>query len=237
MSAIEKARKTARKNYIVGIVFTLILYIIAWKLNQENKWEFSKNPISICFWAISVLCLVFSYMVIQFYILSKRVRELTLKDYLLWFKYDNGDELIIANRILIPYSKNVKKNTSLTGVSWGLENIKNAIDEMKEGSIPLSLMIPTIHFSSNKLPVFIPLIKLTGDRLYLYYVDTKDIKSLIIVINNEKVKTESLLNYPISKEIKFSLLDFNDLIDNLREKGMSFGSLHVTDEIIEKFKT
>lgn len=238
MNAIKKARNEARKSLLGFIIITIIFYLIAWQLNKKNQWEFEKNAVSIWFWTIVIFCLISTYMSIQFYILTRRVASMRLKDYLLWFKYDNDDELIIGNQILIPYSKNIEKtHTKLTGVNWGLDNIKNAIDDLKEGSLPISLIIPTIHFSTNKLPVFIPLFKLTGERLYLYYIDIEYVKLLIIIISNGTSINDYFFSYPISKEINFNLTDFDQLQRDLTRKKINYEALHVTEEIIEQLKT
>lgn len=238
MKALDKAIKGAKKRFFAGLIFVFILYIFSYVLYTYNKLEFSKEPLSLAFWVTTCFAIILSYyMAYHNYKLYDRVKKIDFKEYLLWFKYDNGDELILAKGMVIPYSKNVVKKTEITGASWGLDNIKNAIDDLKNGDIPFGLIIPSIQISSNKVPNIISLVHGGGYAMNLYYVDVKDFNMLLLIIHNGNSGREMILKYPISSEIKFNLNDFYKLLDDLNNYNMVLESDYIDEAKLKELKT
>lgn len=243
-SAIDLAIKNVNKDYKIGIWTTLVfcLVTIFIKLSgvgkQYNYGSGSSNANEIFFWAFLVITIIAIYFCLLYFPKQKlKVQNILKGDYHLWFKYNNGDELIIADNLIIPFCRDthfkepIKK---IKGISWGLNHIKDGLKDLSEGDLPISLLIPNVKVSSNKLPIALHLGHFGGDEFFIYYVDIKEVKLLLIILINEKTKSEKQLSFPISDEIKFSKKEFDILTKKISLQNKRFGSLYIDKEIFNK---
>lgn len=214
---IKKAIRNVNQSlsfckWFIGIcsIIAIIFYLINGLKFYPKEWE------SLTFWTSILFVIIGVFLMRKFNNHKKAILALSENKFNLWFKYENGDELIITEDIIIPFTKKrIKRKLKFSGVSWGIEHIKYAMDDLKSGNLPFSLLIPNISFSSNKLPEVIYLNRFGGDNLGIYFLDLEDVKILTIDITNNRVANNIIMHYPISKEIDFTVDDYTLFMDTL----------------------
>jgi hypothetical protein len=240
MKSVEIATKLTNRDLEISIWILIMSTIAAIYFNfiltnNNDEKNDNVNAIIISVWLIALVA------VVAYAKRKRRIKKILNGDHYLSWKYKNGNELIITKGLLIRYSveEKIKKvDRKIDDVTWGLENIKSALEDLREGELPISLVIPTIHFSasSNIVPNVIDFMK-SNTILYFTLVEIQFVRLLMIRI---EYKTKNLgatysLNYPITSDIDFTKEDFKVFLRKINQ-SFNVNYYYIDEEVLNCIK-
>ncbi len=227
---INKSNKSSKVFLAIGSIGFLLLGFIAMLLGNEDPY-FTIVVLSAVIW-ISVSVVASISLGSQRDVFIKSWEDIKRGTNILHFKYNNGDQLILTEHLLVNYVKKIhKKKRKIGKISWELSHIKDLLKFVSSPSFETALgLLPNVTVLSNKCPHLIEYGKRDTAAVYFFYYDIKNIQVLRIIIQGPGDSYSACLDFPISEEITFDTKAFLRLRQNIERQHNKFGHMYVGEQ-------
>ena len=235
MKCVKLALENNKRNYRFSLWFFFIMLSIA--IYRIVVFEVNNNELSFISALFIALAFIGGCFVYYAYVEYNRLKNID-KHINLYFKYNNGDELLISDKLLVQHREHEVElvKTTTEKLKWGFDNIREAVEQILNDTFPVSLLVPSIQVTTtvNSVPPIINIYHHMTDTEFSF-IDLEKCKLLMIKVIT-KTSTGKLyysLTYPITDEIKFSVEDYENFINKMLS-SRKVGAHYINEEIWNK---
>ncbi|UII80138.1 hypothetical protein [Flagellimonas sp. CMM7] len=238
MDVLGKAKEKTRKqiqNATWVFIISIVLLALGIFMFFERTTGIAETQLPIIFTFFPLMSVVICCHLLYVY---KRRRKVLLwailgKVFLHW-KYENGDELVIMERLILRETQIKKGKTKFKfdGLTWGGENFKDALEDLKSGGLPISLILPGFKFSinSNKIPFIIDILSF-GHTVEIFLIKDEGFDILHINRADNGTNNATTMMYPVLEEFNFSEENFNELARKIARCNWVVSGVFNIDEL------